>query len=346
MNKLRFGILSTAKIAKKNWKAIHQSGNSILTAVASRNIERSRQFILDCQTETPFEVPPTALGSYEELLASKNIDAVYIPLPTALRKEWVIRAAKADKHVICEKPCAINTADLLEMISECKKNHVQFMDGVMFMHNNRLGLIRKTLNDQVSIGAIKRITSYFSFLCPEKNIRTNHALEPFGCLGDLGWYCIRFALWTMNWEMPHSVNGKMISQAENDFPGVPLEFSCELFFDNGVSSGFYCSFLEVFRQWADINGSKGYLRIPDFVIPMIENENCIEINGHKTIPNHSANFLPITQEANMIRNYANQVFSGQLNEAWPEMALRTQQVLDTCMASSSLTNVAEKIATM
>ncbi len=71
------------------------------------------------------------------------MDAVYIPLPTGLRQEWVVRAAEAGKHVICEKPCAVSAADLSEMISACRKNRVQFMDGVMFMHNPRLGRVRE-----------------------------------------------------------------------------------------------------------------------------------------------------------------------------------------------------------
>src|ERR1035437_8046264 len=137
MNKLRFGILSTAGIARKNWKAIFSSGNCVVPAVASRDVKRSRQFIAECQAETPFETPPAPLGSYEELLASKNVDAVYVPLPTGLRKEWVLRAAEAGKHVVCEKPCAVNAADLQEMISACPKNRVQLMDGVMFLHSTR-----------------------------------------------------------------------------------------------------------------------------------------------------------------------------------------------------------------
>src|ERR1700733_4101046 len=120
MKKIRFGFLSTANIARKNWISILNSGNSIVTAVASRDIKKAQRYINELQTETPFETAPIALGSYEELLASKNIDAVYIPLPTGLRKEWVLRAAKAGKHVVCEKPCGLNSTDVEEMISVCK----------------------------------------------------------------------------------------------------------------------------------------------------------------------------------------------------------------------------------
>src|SRR5689334_16733755 len=104
--KLRWGILSTAEIAQKNWKAILNSGNGTVTAVASRDGRRARDFVELCQREAPFEQPPQALASYEALLKAEELDAVYIALPTGLREEWVIRAARAGKHVVCEKPCA------------------------------------------------------------------------------------------------------------------------------------------------------------------------------------------------------------------------------------------------
>ena len=106
MNLLRIGFLSAAGIGRKNWKGVYHSGNCVITAVASRDVAKARSYIEALQSEAAFSPAPVALGSYEELLASKKVDAVYIPLPTGLRKEWVIRAAQAGKHVICEKPCA------------------------------------------------------------------------------------------------------------------------------------------------------------------------------------------------------------------------------------------------
>ncbi len=338
MKKLRFGFLSTARIARKNWKAIFYSGNATVTAVASRDVARSRKFIQECSAETPFETPPQALGSYEELLATDNVDAIYFPLPTGLRREWVIRAAAAGKHVFCEKPCAANAADLEAMIFACRKHHVQFMDGVMFMHHPRLDRIRAVLDDGTAVGQIKRITSHFSFRGPEEffhaDIRMDGALEPLGCLGDLGWYCIRFALWTMNWRLPRRVEGRILTRAGNRPAGVPLEFSGELFFDGGVSSGFYCAFLAAHRQWADISGEAGYLRVPDFVVPLPDGETAFEVNRRAVPYDHPPGHLPTAQETNMIRNFAAQAFSGNLNEDWPMWALKTQQVTDTCLENA------------
>jgi predicted dehydrogenase len=350
MNQLRIGFLSTAGIGKSNWKAIFHSGNCVVSAVASRDIEKSRRFIAERQREFKFENEPLAFGSYDELLASKNVDAVYIPLPTALRKKFVVRAAENGKHVVCEKPCASNAAELLEMLAACQKNDVQFMDGVMFMHGPRMPKIRQVLDDGQSVGAIRRISSSFSFLGGEdfsrRNIRANGALEPAGCLGDLGWYSIRFALWTLNWQMPKSVTAKIISQSEasSDHPAVPMEFSAELVFDGGVTLAFYSSFLTGHQQWVHVSGSKGWLRVPDFVHPFNSYEPAFEVNRQIVVTENEVkcppNVDPFVQghahahNARMWRNFANQIACGQLNADWPMWSLKTQQVLDACLAAA------------
>jgi predicted dehydrogenase len=353
MNKLRFGIIGPARIARKNWRAGFYSGNCEVTAVASRDLERSRKFISECQAQFPFETLPAAFGSYEALLASKNVDAVYIPLPTALRKEWVVRAAQAGKHVICEKPCAVSTGDLEEMISACRQNRVQFMDGVMFMHNRRLDQIRAVLDEGVAVGQVRRLTSNFSFLGAEDfmhaNIRASRSLEPAGCLGDLGWYCIRFALWLMNWQMPRQVDGRIISRAANEPSGVPVEFSGELFFDRDVSLGFYCSFLAANHQAFVISGTKGFLQMQDFVNsfrgePAFETVTIqLQTDGGNSFARPVVKLFPhvepgdnpeTAQETNMFRNFANQIFSGKLNDDWPMWSAKTQEVLDACLEAA------------
>lgn len=351
MNKLRIGFLSTAGIGRKNWNAVFSSGNCIVSAVASRDVDKSLKFIDDCQRDSTFAEAPQAFGSYEELITSSDVDAVYIPLPTGLRKEWVLRAAAAGKHIICEKPCAPSTAELEELLAACKKYSVQFMDGVMFMHNPRLARVREILDDAKSVGRIRRISSAFSFYSTDKNffqdnIRTDGSLEPAGCLGDLGWYSIRFALWTLNWQLPYAVTGKILAQpsADGKRKTAPLEFSGELFFDNGVSSSFYSSFLTGGQQWVHVSGQLGWLQLPDFVHPRNSYEPAFEVNdkfitvtgdvkcppGVDPLPQGHAT----AQDTCMFRNFANQVFSGKLNEDWPQWVLKTQKVMDACLRAA------------
>ena len=334
---LRWGILSPASIARKNWKAIRQSGNSVVTAVASRDVNRSREFIANCQRDNPFDAAPAALGSYEELIASPNVDAIYIPIPTGLRKEWVLRAAKAGKHILCEKPCGSTVAEVREMVEACRNNRVQFMDGVMFMHNPRLDRLRAALDDQSTFGNLKRITSHFSFCSTGDfqlaNIRSNASLEPLGCLGDLGWYCIRITLWAMNWKLPREVTGQILSQAGSDAARpVPFDFSAELLFDNKISAGFYCSFLTAYRDWVIATGTNGSVRIPDFVHPRKSSQGALDIDG--TVSDDLLMDPSTAQDVNMIRAFSSQVLSGKLNEAWPDWALKTQIVTNACMEAA------------
>jgi predicted dehydrogenase len=346
MKQLRFGFFSTANIGRKNWVSIRNSGNAVIAAVASRERDRARQFIKELQSETPFETAPSALGSYEELLASKSVDAVYVPLPTGLRKEWVLRAAEAGKHVLCEKPCGLNVADVREMLSACKKNRVQFMDGVMFMHNPRLSRVRKFLDDGKSIGPIKRLVSNFSFHLAEDayrtNVRLNSVLEPAGCLGDLGWYPIRFFLWAMKWKMPREVRGKILSEfrSQKKLSPVPMDFSAELVFDDRTSANFYCSFIAQYQNWVHLSGAKGSLIIPDFVHPASDHEPVFELNQKEIsvkccqCPGRHTKSLEYAQFTQMIRNFARQIRSGKLNAEWPDSVLKTQIVLDACLKSA------------
>ena len=179
------------------------------------------------------------------MLGRRDIDAVYIPLPTGIRKEWVLRAAEAGKHVLCEKPCGVNSRPTCgDMLDACRKHRVQFMDGVMFMHSRRLPLLRQVLDDGQSVGTVRRIASQFSFKASEEfltsNIRASSDLEPLGCLGDLGWYNIRF------YPVGHELTdfpSALRAASWRSMPGeggqpVPVEFSGELFFAGGVSASF------------------------------------------------------------------------------------------------------------
>ena len=357
-SKLRWGILSAAEIARKNWRAIFNSGNGIVSAVASRDVQRSRDFIALCQREAPFEQMPRALGSYEELIAAKDVDAVYVPAPTGLRKQWVIRAAEVGKHVVCEKPCAPNLADLREMLDACRRNGVQFMDGVMFTHSRRFERLGELLDEGRTLGSLRRITSAFSFAASPEffagNIRANSELEPLGCFGDLGWYCIRVTLWAMKFQLPRRVVGRLLSQhgrADSPAP-VPTEFSGELFFDGGVSAGFYCSFVTNLQQWVHLSGTEAEIYVPDFVLPYTGTELTLEIARPEyhindcdfrmepglrrmVVPEHSHGH-PSAQESNLYRNFAQQVRSGQLNGSWPDIAWKTQQVTQKCLESARM----------
>jgi predicted dehydrogenase len=353
----RWGILGAAAIARKNWLAIRNAENCTLTAVASRDLDRCRRFIADCQRHAPFAVEPRAFGSYEELLASDAVDAVYVPLPTGIRKPWLLRAAAAGKHVLSEKPAAVTAAELAEILAACRRAGVQFMDGVMFVHSRRLDRIREILRDGRSVGQVRRIAAQFSFgATPEffqGNIRAHSGLEPLGCLGDLGWYCIRFVLCMLDGELPSGVSGHLLaSHGRPDSPAaVPTEFSAELFFRDGRSASLFCSFLAEIQQWANVSGTKGSIHVPDFVLPRHGAEIGFQVfnpvfrvtacdfhmedPGREVIVQESSNSAPNSQETSMFRRFAALALSGKPDDRWADMVLKTQQVLDACLQSAA-----------
>ncbi|MFY9253022.1 MAG: Gfo/Idh/MocA family oxidoreductase [Fuerstiella sp.] len=352
----RWGILSTAGIATKNWHSIAASGNGRCVAVASRSVQKAQAFIDLCQASVPVAHQVEAVGSYDELLQHKDIDAVYIPLPTGIRSEWVVKAANAGKHVMVEKPCGVSEADVQTMIDACKANKVQFMDGVMFMHSDRMAAMRKVLDDGKSVGTIRRIASQFSFCADEEwtasNIRASSNLEPAGCLGDLGWYTIRMTLWALNYEMPTEVRGRILKGLQRpDSPHeVPMEFQGELHFASGVSATFYNSFRGNHQQWVNISGTSGYLELKDFVLPYYGNTVSFDVANHDfvgngcqfnmekyvrtvSVPEYSNNHAT-AQETKLFRTFADLVLSGNVDSHWPEITLKTQRVMDAALHSA------------
>lgn len=349
----RWGFLSTAGIGRKNWKAIYHSGNARVAAVASRDLAKAQAFIDENQATTPFKTAPQAYADYESLIADPSIDAIYIPLPTALRRQWVIAAANAGKHVLCEKPCASSLQDLRAMVDACNVNNVQFMDGVMFMHSSRMPAMKAVLEDENRLGKLRRIGVQFSFCGPDNffqtDIRTHSQMEPQGCLGDLGWYCIRMMLWAMNGRLPYQVSARILTEGKQPSSpaNVPLEFSAELLFEDNVSAYFYCSFLTEHQQFVRFCGSKGYLQLDDFVLPYLGAELNFDIANHAFQVNgcdfnmerhverrgvrEYANSWPNAQETNMIRTFSNHVLHKTVDAQWPKWSLATQSVLDACL---------------
>ncbi len=348
-HRCRWGILGCAGIARKNWQAIRHSGNGRLVAVASRSQEKAAAFVAQCQALAPHDPAPEAVGGYETLLARPDIDAVYIPLPTGLRKDWVLAAAAAGKHVLCEKPCGTDAEEVREIAEACAQAGVQFMDGVMFMHNDRLAALRREI-DAGAIGSIRRIATQFSFLAPEsffdENIRADPGLEPLGCLGDLGWYNLRILLWALHYEMPLSVTARMIREHQ----GVPVSLSAEIVFANGVTASLYCSFENEHQQWVNFSGNRGQIHLVDFVLPFHGSELSFEIDhpqprvegchfrierdSRRVATEEASENHPSAQETKLFRRFGEIVLGGKLDPYWPEISLKTQIVLDACLRSA------------
>lgn len=297
---VKWGIIGTASIAKKNVRAmLLAQDNCLLTGIASRTMEKAEDFLEEvghyyrtAGRDADLENVRLYEG-YDALLADPGINAVYIPLPTALHLEWAVKAANAGKHILLEKPCALKNADLITILEACKKMNVIFMDGVMFMHNQRLSTLRATLQDPL-FGEIQSVSTCFSFNGGQEflksNIRISSSGDPLGALGDLGWYCIRLGIIAFNRGLETRLNNlvlplKASAKCNNwSADGVPLDCDAKVAFDTGEDNcwlsgvmSFSCSFLRPFQQKFEILSTKGkmqssgvcdkILSCDDFVIP-------------------------------------------------------------------------------
>lgn len=348
----RWGVLGTASIARKNWHALLNAGNSRIIAVASRSREKAQRFIDECQHSVPTGYPVEAIEGYDNLIARKDIDAVYIPLPTIVRSQWAIKAALAGKHIVIEKPCGLDANELANVLAAAHQTQVQVMDGVMFQHSSRLAAMHRLLADQHSVGTVRRITSHFSFMASPDWMLHNSMAEPAGCLGDVGWYNIRLTLCVLNGQMPLKVRGRMLNGiARSDGSGfTPIEFEGELVFENGVTATMYNAFNTSRQQWAYISGTEGYLHVKDFVLPHYGNdtgftlgkdsfsgEGCffnLERHEHRFSCAEYSNNHPTSQETQLFRTFGNIVLSGTRCPTWPELSLKTQRIMDALLLSA------------
>ncbi len=187
MRKVRWGILSTARIGREKVIPAMQKGEySEIHAVASRDPERARM------TARRLGVP-RAFESYEALLADADIEAVYVPLPNHLHVEWSIKALAAGKHVLCEKPLGLNAADARRLMAAAEKSpHLKVMEGFMYRHHPQWQRA-KLLVDRGKIGELRAIQSFFAYynVAPD-NIR-NQADAGGGVLMDIGCYPVSLA---------------------------------------------------------------------------------------------------------------------------------------------------------
>lgn len=190
MRKINWGVIGTAGIAKGcTIPGMQQAENCHLYAIAGRSMEKAKAY----QEEFGFQV---AYDSYEKLLADPNVEAVYIPLPNELHYEWTIKALKAKKHVLCEKPLAPNPSQIQEMFACAKENGVLLMEAYAYLHSPLMAAIKNEVKSGV-IGDVLYMESQFITSDYDiSNIRMRK--ETFGgATYDLGCYTTTQILWLL-----------------------------------------------------------------------------------------------------------------------------------------------------
>jgi predicted dehydrogenase len=199
--------------------------------------------------------------SYAGLLADPDVDAVYIPLPNHLHAEWSMRAADAGKHVLCEKPAALDAAQTAAMIDHCTARGVVWMEAFMYRFHPQWRTVRRLL-DEGAIGELRAVVAVFTFTVHDpRNVRRVPGYGG-GSLYDVGAYCINVSRWMFG-RAPVSVSGSALRSAD----GVDEDFRGVLDFGDGGSALILSSLAQPYRHHVRLLGTEGDITIPQaFVV--------------------------------------------------------------------------------
>ncbi|KAL8261428.1 hypothetical protein R6Q59_025477 [Mikania micrantha] len=343
---IRFGILGCADIARKVSRAISLAPNAAIYAIGSRSLEKATKFA----ASNGFPESAKIYGSYDAVLDDPNVDAVYVPLPTSLHIKWAVLAAQKKKHILLEKPVALNVGEFDQILEACESNGVQLMDSTMWMHNPRTAKMKEYISDTHKFGELRTINVVFTFAADqdflENDIRVKPDLDALGALGDVGWYCIRAILWAYDFNLPNSVTalpGTIFNKA-----GVIISCGASLHWEDGKIATFHCSFLANLTMNITASGTKGSLHLNDFVIPFEEKQASFTtateskftdlVTGWVPLPSHHTVMTDVPQEACMVTEFSRLVKSvkndgGVVEKMWPTWSRKTQLVLDAVKAS-------------
>ena len=250
MSSLRWGVISTADIGMgKVIPAIQRAERCEVVAIASRRLDRAAAAAARLGI-------PRAYGSYQELLASDEIDAVYIPLPNDAHAEWTIKAAEAGKHVLCEKPLAMSAAQAEQMARACAAAGVKLAEAFMYRHHpSWVEMVRLVRSG--AIGQLQAVQSFFSYYNDDPaNIR-NRVENGGGAIMDIGCYCINLSRLLFAAE-PIGIKASVRRDPEM---GIDVVSSAILEFPDGGQSAFTCSIRAEPDQRVHLYGTSGRIEV-------------------------------------------------------------------------------------
>ncbi len=249
MKTVRWGVLGVSKFAMtKVIPAMKSCTISKIAAIASRDAGKAREAAGQMEIEKSY-------GSYEELLADPEIDVIYNPLPNHMHVPWSIKAADAGKHVLCEKPVALNTAEVRELIAARDRNRVQVAEA--FMIRTHPQWIRAVeLVRSGAIGELRTVQTAFGYFNRDGNNIRNKADIGGGALMDIGCYGVYVSRWLFGGEPRRVV---ALADRDPDF-GTDRLTSAILDFPGGQAS-FVCGTQQTPYQRVQIVGSKARVEI-------------------------------------------------------------------------------------
>jgi xylose dehydrogenase (NAD/NADP) len=245
-SQLRFGIIGAANVARAFAAGVSSSKHIRIVGIASRDPEKARLFAEEFRIDKSF-------GSYEELLANPEIDAVYLPLPNSMHAEWAIRSAQAGKHVLCEKPLAISLTEATSMFTAAKGHSVILREAYPYLAQPQT-IQTRDLIDQGAIGRLQLIRASFGLAFSDlDNIRLNPGLGG-GALLDAGSYPVSLVR-----ILAKSRPKRVQAAARWGDNALDRTLVATIDFEGGVLAQISCSFATGFHRHALIAGENGII---------------------------------------------------------------------------------------
>lgn len=317
--KIRWGVISTANIGRKAViPAIQASCNGEVVAVASRDPAKG-------EAAAELGIPKT-YGSYEALLDSDEIDAVYIPLPNSMHREWTIRAAEKGKHILCEKPLALNAQECQVMEAAANQYGVKLMEAFMYRFHPRTEKVLEMVRSG-ALGELCLIHSAFTFrLTRPENIRLNAKLGG-GSLMDVGCYCVNISR-TLAGAEPVEVQ----AFANWSQSGVDAQMAGVLRFASGLLAQFDSSLTMERREEYQLAGTDAYLTVPTSFLPG-EADTIIEERRSREQPRQYV--IPgIDEYQLMVEHFADCILQDRAPRYSPSEAAANMRVIEALYRSA------------
>ncbi len=249
---VRWGMLSTAGIGRVAAEAIRDSAGAEFVAVAGRDGDRAAAYAAELGI-------PRSYGSYDALLADDEIDAVYIPLPIALHRQWTVEALRAGKHVLCEKPLAMTGADAAACFDAAEQTGKLCIEGLMWRQHPQTLLAQRLLAEG-AIGRLAHIRAALTVDVPPGDIRRTGRMGG-GAVLDLGCYCISAI--RLFGGQPQRVSAEQVVDLAEGADGGDLRLAATLALPEDVLAQFDVALDFPRRDELELIGTAGKLTIPD-----------------------------------------------------------------------------------
>ena len=329
LSAIKWGVLGAAEIAREfTIPAIRDTEGSVPYALASRRgvpHELIRQFGF-----------ATGYDNYDALLTDPQVDVVYLPLPNALHAQWAVKAAQAGKHVLCEKPAALNAAQTVDIVNACQQAGVLFMEAMMYQFHAQHARTRELI-DAGAIGEVRgmQVKLTFNLTKSQSDFRHNTLAQGGGSLYDLGCYCI------------HAIRSLLgVPDRVATMPRFAGLNSAEMAattvfgYDSGLRAGFDCGMDASLRHDYEVYGTQGALRVHKAFAPQPDGAGCIEQvadNGVVTATEPVTSF----QYPNGVAHFADCARHNRTPDYAPADVLANMRVLDACIESATSGRIVE-----